>query len=259
PRALDEAVFILGPDFGPEVRRQLTAIGERHGIAAHFAVQEVAKGTAHAVAQAGSFLDGECVVVFADTLFYMDEAPDLDADAVVWVKHVDDPRRFGVVVKEGDRITDFVEKPSEPISNEAIIGIYYLRDAAVLRREIDYLLEHHVTGVGGEYQLTDALDRMLKDGRTFKTAAVSEWLDCGTIPAIKATSKLILAKEGENRKQGTVENSTLVEPVFIGPNATVRDSVVGPYAAVHGDAVITGSIVRNTIVFERATVEAACL
>ena len=259
PRALDEAVFILGPDFGPEVRRQLTAIGERHGIAAHFAVQEVAKGTAHAVAQAGSFLDGECVVVFADTLFYMDEAPDLDADPVVWVKHLDDPRRFGVVVKEGDRITDFVEKPSEPISNEAIIGIYYLRDAAVLRREIDYLLEHHVTGVGGEYQLTDALDRMLKDGRTFKTAAVSEWLDCGTIPAIKATSKLILAKEGENRKQGTVENSTLVEPVFIGPNATVRDSVVGPYAAVHGDAVITGSIVRNTIVFERATVEAACL
>lgn len=107
PRALDEAVFILGPDFGPEVRRQLTAIGERHGIAAHFAVQEVAKGTAHAVAQAGSFLDGECVVVFADTLFYMDEAPDLDADAVVWVKHVDDPRRFGVVVKEGDRITDW--------------------------------------------------------------------------------------------------------------------------------------------------------
>lgn len=259
PRALDEAVFILGPDFGQDVRDSLTAISERFGITAHFAIQDVAKGTAHAVAMAADHLDGECVVVFADTLFYMEGTPDLDADAVIWVKHVDDPRRFGVVVKDGERITDFVEKPSEPISNEAIIGIYYLRDAAALRTEIDYLIDNDVTGIGGEFQLTDALDRMLKEGQVFKTASVTEWLDCGTIPAIKETSKIILAKDGENGKNGTVENSTLIEPVFIGPDATVRDSVVGPYVAIHGAAVIEGSAVKNTIVFERATVEAAVL
>src|SRR5690554_473109 len=173
PRGLDEAVFILGPDFGQEVRDSLTDISERHGLAASFGVQERALGTAHAVYQAGDHLDGECVIVFADTLFYMDEKPSLDdADAVIWVKHVDDPRRFGVVVKdENEHITDFVEKPAEPISNEAIIGIYYVRDGAALKREIDYIIDHNVTGHGSEYQLTDALDRMLKGGAVFKTAS----------------------------------------------------------------------------------------
>ena len=258
-RALDEAVFVLGPDFGDAVREQLTAICARHGLTAHFAIQEQALGTAHAVIQAGEALAGECVLVFADTLFAMDETPDLDADAVVWVKHVDDPRRFGVVVKDGDRISAFVEKPQEPVSNEAIIGIYYVRDGATLRQEIQYLLDHDVTGVGGEYQLTDALDRMLKAGQTFKTASVSEWLDCGTIPALKDTTKVMLDKEGEARQAGTVENSTLVEPVFIGPEAVVRDSVVGPYAAVHGEATVAGSSITNTIIFEGATVEGSAL
>jgi glucose-1-phosphate thymidylyltransferase len=262
-RTLDEAVFILGPDFGEGVRRQLADICERHGLAAGFAVQERALGTAHAVIQAADALDGECILVFADTLFSMAEAPDLDADAVVWVKHVDDPRRFGVVVKEGGaeggRITAFVEKPQEPISNEAIIGIYYVRDAATLRQEIQYLLDHDVTGAGGEYQLTDALDRMLKAGQRFKTAAVSEWLDAGTMPALKETTWVVLDKDGEARQEGTVEHSTLVEPVFVGPEAVVRGSVVGPYVAIHGKATVTGSSLRNTIVFEGATVEQSAL
>ena len=255
----DEAVFILGPDFGDDVRRQLTAICERFGIAASFGVQETALGTAHAVAQAGDKLAGECVLVFADTLFVMDAAPDLDADAVVWVMEVEDPSRFGVVVKDGDRITDFVEKPDTPISNEAIVGIYYVKDGERLASEIAYLMDNEVTGKGDEYQLTDALDRMLKDGATFKTARVTEWLDCGTIPAIKDTTHVVLGKEGENRKEGTVENSHLIEPVFIGEGAVVRDSVVGPYVAVHGGARVVESAVRNTIVFGHAEVDSTAL
>ncbi len=261
PRGLDEAVFVLGPDFGQGVRDRLSEICQRHGIDAAFGVQETALGTAHAVAQAGDHLTGECVIVFADTLFYMDEQPDLDAaDAVVWVKHVDDPRRFGVVVKDGEgRITDFVEKPEEPISNEAIIGIYYVKDGATLAREIDTIIRDEVRGAGGEFQLTDALDRMLKAGSVFRTASVTEWLDAGTIPAMKATSKVILEKEQGREVEGTVENSVLIEPVFVGPEAVVKDSVVGPYAAVHGGARIEGSVLRETIVFGEATVEGAAL
>lgn len=259
PRALDEAVYILGPDFGGDVRKSLTEISERFGMRAHFAVQERALGTGHAVIQAADHLDGECVVVFADTLFAMDVAPDLDADAVVWVKWVDDPRRFGVVVKEGERITAFVEKPQEPISNEAIIGIYYVREGVRLREALQYLLDHHVTGVGDEYQLTDALDRMLTEGSVFKTASVTEWLDCGTIPALMETSGVVLAKDGENRKEGTVEGTTLVEPVYVGPGATVRHSVVGPNVAVEAGATVEGSVLSDTIVFEKALVAGAAL
>ena len=256
----DEAVFILGPDFGDAVRDELTEICGRFDISASFGVQDRALGTAHAVAQAGDRLEGECVLVFADTLFSMESAPDLDADAVVWVKTVEDPSRFGVAVKDdAGRITDFVEKPDTPISNEAIVGIYYIRDGARLGREIQYLIDHDVTGKGDEFQLTDALDRMLKDGATFKTASVSEWLDCGTIPAIKETSGIVIAKEGENRKEGTVENSTIIEPVYVGPDAVIRDSVVGPYTAVHGRATVTGSSVKNTIVFADSHVEDSAL
>ena len=255
----EEAVFILGPDFGDDVRQQLTEICGRFGIGASFGVQETARGTAHAIAQAGDRLAGECVLVFADTLFTMDKAPDLDADAVVWVMEVEDPSRFGVVVKDGDRITDFVEKPDTPISNEAIVGIYYVKEGERLGREITHLMDNDITGKGDEFQLTDALDRMLKDGASFKTARVTEWLDCGTIPAIKDTSKVVLGHDGEARTEGTVENSQIIEPVFIGPGAVVRDSVVGPFAAVHGGATVTESAVRNTIVFEGATIDGSAL
>lgn len=256
----EEAVFVLGPDFGDDVRRQLTSICERYGMDASFAVQERAEGTAHAVAQAGDKLEGECVLVFADTLFTMDAAPDLDADAVVWVMEVEDPSRFGVVVKDdADRIARFVEKPDTPISNEAIVGIYYVKEAGRLRAEIEGLMADDVRGKGDEYQLTDALDRMLQDGATFKTARVSEWLDCGTIPAIKSTTEIVLDHDGEARTEGTVENSRIIEPVFIGEGAVVRDSVVGPYAAVHGGATISESAVRHTIVFGDARIEGSAL
>ena len=254
PQGLGEAVFILGPDFGQEVRDRLTEICSKEGITAHFGVQEQALGTAHAVYQAGDHLQGEVVVVFADTLFYMDEQPDLDADAVIWVKTVDDPRRFGVVVKEGDRITDFVEKPATPISNEAIIGIYYMKEGERLQREIAYLMEHDVTGHGGEYQLTDALDRMLKDGAVFKTAAVTDWLDCGTIPALKETTGIVLGKDGEARTEGTLDEAVLIQPVYLGPGATVRRSVVGPNVSIEAGAVVEDSVVKDAILFAHSHV-----
>ena len=256
-----EAVFVLGPDFGTEVRDDLTAICARHGIAAHFAVQETARGTAHAVAAAGEHLAGEVVVVFADTLFTMDTVAPFTSDAVIWVQTVEDPSRFGVVVKSGERITDFVEKPDTPVSNEAIVGIYYIRDGDTLRAAIQHLLDHDVTGKGGEYQITDAFDRMLKAGQTFTTAAVSEWLDCGTIPALMETSAVVLGQPGQNAKHGTVEaGSTLVEPVFMGPGAVVRGgSTVGPNVALEAGAVVDRSTVRDSIVFADGTVTGSTL
>ena len=257
----DEAVFILGPDFGPEVRDGLTAICARHGIAASFGVQSDARGTAHAVAQAGDALAGEVVIVFADTLFTMDPVADFGSDAVVWVMTVDDPSRFGVVVKDGERITDFVEKPDTPISNEAIVGIYYVRDGAVLGREIQYLLDHNVTGKGDEYQITDAFDRMLKAGQTFTTASVTEWLDCGTIPALMETSGVVLGQDGQNAKHGTVEaGATIVEPVFMGEGAVVRGaSTVGPNVSLEAGAVVENSTLRDSIVFAKGTVRDSTL
>jgi len=256
PRPITEAVFVLGPDFGQEVRDELTAVCRRHGATAHFAVQDVARGTAHAVACAGDHMDGEGIVVFADTLFFM--KPDLDlegADVVAWVKHVDDPSRFGVAVREGDRVVRLVEKPAELISTEALIGIYWCRDLGMLQQAIQYLFDENLTGHGDEYQLTDAFDRMLKQDRVFKTATVTEWLDCGTIPALLDTTRVILRHENHAPDPARVSDNAIIhEPVFLGEGATISGGVVGPHASVEAGARITNSHVSDSIVFGDATV-----
>ncbi len=262
PRPITEAVFVLG-DFPPEVNQALTAICERHGMRASFVRQDQALGTGHAIHCARDYLDGEVVTVFADTLFIVDGPASLEgSDIVAWVKHVEDPSRFGVAVRDGDRITALVEKPAELVSNEALIGIYYVRDGNELRNSIQQLMDDDITGHGGEYQLTDAFDILLKKGLVFKTAGVSEWLDCGTIKAFMETSFHILATYYDAAQQAGlvgVENSRLIQPVFIAPGATVHDSTVGPNVVVESGASISRSTVSNSIIFSGSRVEASDL
>ncbi|MFB6273343.1 MAG: sugar phosphate nucleotidyltransferase, partial [Salinibacter sp.] len=154
---------------------------DERGITPHFPVQEEALGTAHAVGCAEGHLHGEGVVVFADTLFDLEREVTLgDADVVAFVREVDDPRRFGIAVRDGERVTELVEKPDDPVSNEALVGIYYIRELAKIEEGIDYLIENDLKGAGGEYQLTDALDYRLQQGDLFTTANVDAWMDCGT-------------------------------------------------------------------------------
>jgi glucose-1-phosphate thymidylyltransferase len=258
PRSLDEGVFVLGPDFGEEVRRQLTAICDRHGMKAYFTVQEKALGTAHAVYCARDYMDGEGIIAYADTVFDMEPGVNLEgADVVAMVKFVEDPSRFGVAVREGDRITAFVEKPAELISNEALIGVYYLKEMAVLRAEIESLIKENVIK-NGEYYLTDAFDRLLNAGRVFKTASVTEWLDCGTISALMDTTRVILSKE-KDLHLGEIVGSVIHDPVYVGPGARVIDAVVGPNVSIEAGATVSGSIIRDSIIFANAYVENAIL
>ena len=252
PRPMTDGVFILGPDFGPEVRESLTSICAKHGAKAHFAVQDVALGTAHAVACAGDELEGEGIVVFADTLFYMNPGVDLtEADVVAWVKHVDDPSAYCVAVREGDRIVKLVEKPQVLISTEALIGIYYVKDLAVLRNAIQYLFDNKVTGVGNEYQLTDAFDRLLKEDKVFKTANVTHWLDCGTIKALSETTHFILDHENHTASR---EGVNIVPPVFLGKGVVLEGGTIGPHVSIEAGAKVKNSTVKNTVVFGNASI-----
>jgi glucose-1-phosphate thymidylyltransferase len=177
------------------------------------------------------------------------------------VKHVDDPSRFGVAVREegGDRVVRLVEKPDEPISNEAIIGIYYVKQLEDLQTEIQYLIDNNVRGKGGELQLTDAFDRMLQDGKRFTTEGVDAWMDCGTIPALLDTTKRILHREQEELHQGTVKDSIIHDPVYIGPGATVDSAVVGPNVSIEAGATVRDAVVRDSIVFPDGSVESSVL
>lgn len=255
PGEPDAGVFVLGPDFGKDVRDQLTDICDRHRMSAHFVVQEESQGTAHAVHCAAEHLSGEGIVVFADTLFdmpRMDELP--DADVIAWVKHVDDPSRFGVAVREGDRIVAFVEKPKELISNEALIGIYYCRDLSLLGKAIDGLIRDDIRGHGGEFQLTDAFDRLLKDGLTFKTATVDQWLDCGTIPALLETTHIILDKEVGATVSEVPDDVVVIPPVFLADGVQLEKAVIGPNVSIEAGATVRNAVIQNSILFSEARV-----
>jgi glucose-1-phosphate thymidylyltransferase len=255
-RTIDEIVFILGPDFGQEIKDALKAMSDRQNAKATFRVQETAEGTAHAVYCAEEDLDGECIIVFADTIFDMEGSVSIeDADSVVWLKEVEDPSRFGVAVEKDGKITDFVEKPDEPISNLAIIGVYYFKDGAQLKKEIEYLLDNDIRGKGNEFQLTDALDRLLKDDKVFKKATVDQWLDCGTLPAWRETSGIITEKEYEEIDEDCFPDTKIIPPVYIGDDVELENCIVGPKASIAEGSTLKKCTVKNSLIQEHATLE----
>lgn len=255
-RPIGEIVFILGPDFGQEIKDILSAMSRRHNARATFRVQDKAEGTAHAVYCAERDLEGECIIVFADTIFDMKGKVSVeDADSVIWLKEVEDPSRFGVAVHKNDKITDFVEKPDKPISNLAIIGVYYFKDGSQLKKEIEYLLENNIRGHGGEFQLTDALDRLLKGGKVFKKATVDEWLDCGTLPAWLETSGIIVEKEDGSYNEADYKETKIIPPVYIGDDVEIENCIIGPHTSIGSGSRLKKCTVTNSLIQEYASLE----
>lgn len=250
-QAVDEIAFVVSPGLDLEVHDQLKEIAGQNGATGKVFVQEEALGTGHAVLCAESALEGNVVVAFADTLFRADFVLDNQADGIIWVNRVDDPSAFGVVQLNPDgTVSRFVEKPQTPVSDLAIIGIYYFRDGANLKKELRSLIENGQS-VKGEYQLTDALENMKKAGIRFRTSRVEEWLDCGNKENTVQTNQRILATiSGEELVHPSVQmhSSVIIEPCFIGKDVVLTDSVVGPYVSIGNGSTVTRSIIGNSII-----------
>lgn len=247
---VDEIAFIIG-NFGLEVEENLCAISQSLGAKASIYYQHEALGTAHAILCAKDSLNGNVTVAFADTLFKADFKLDTTQDGIIWVHKVKDPSNFGVVRtdKQG-LITDFIEKPKEFVSDEAIIGIYYFKDGENLKNELQYLIDNNISK-GGEYQLTDALQNMLKKGIRFSTGEVDEWLDCGNKDAMVFTNQRILVLNHIDElisNSATTLNSIIVRPCYIGNNVEIKNSIVGPHVSIGADSIIEDSIITNSII-----------
>lgn len=258
---IEEVAYVVHPSFGPQVEEELKAIATSIGGKGTIHYQEQALGTAHAILCAQSALEGPVIVAFADTLFRAQLKLDKDCDGVIWVNKVDDPRPFGVVkLDDQGIITEFVEKPQEFVSDLAIIGIYYFADGERLRREMQYLIDNDIKDKG-EYQLTNAMENMKRQGARFKAGSVDVWMDCGNKNAMVDTNTKVLGfLHGDpGLVAGSVkrQNSVVIEPCFIGENVTLTNSVVGPHVSVGAGSVITGSVVRNSILGTDARVDDA--
>lgn len=248
---VDEIAYIIG-DFGHEVEQKLIDIAESLGAKGTIYYQESPMGTAHAIAQAEKSLKGPVVVAFADTLFKADFTLDSSSDGVIWVKQVEDPSAFGVVkVNKENIITDFIEKPKSFVSDLAIIGIYYFKDGENLKDEIMYLIDNNIIK-GGEYQLTDALENMKLKGKKLSPGKVDAWMDCGNKDATVDTNKQILEYEKGNpsltSSTAIIENSLIIQPCYIGPNAVIRNSKIGPHVSIGTGTVIESSNIENSLI-----------
>ena len=256
---VDEIVFIVG-HFGKETEDHLKKIASDLGAIGSIYYQEEALGTAHAILCAKETLTGKVVIAFADTLFKADFKMDDSQDGIIWVQKIEDPKAFGVVkVNDKNVITDFVEKPEHFVSDLAIIGIYYIKDGANLRKELQYLIDNDIKDKG-EYQLTSALENMKNKGVKFTPGKVEEWLDCGNKDSTVFTNQRILEfNKGKNliSKTHTSINSVIIEPCYIGENVQLINSVVGPYVSIGNNSVIEDSVIKNSIVQTHAKISFA--
>jgi glucose-1-phosphate thymidylyltransferase len=250
---LDNIAFIVGPSqqfFGEEVQYNLLVVAKQLGAKGSIHVQSEALGTAHAIYQAEQVLTGNVIVAFADTLFRADFKLDASVDGTIWVKEVEDPRAFGVVQLDSDGIIeDFVEKPENPLSNLAIIGIYYFKDGESVKSEIKYLLDNKIMEKG-EYQLTNVLDSLKDKGAKFTPGKVIEWWDCGNKNATVNTNQRVLANASEKLISDSLENtnSEIIEPCYIGEGVKLINAKVGPYVSIGDNTTIEDSVIANSII-----------
>jgi glucose-1-phosphate thymidylyltransferase len=261
---IEEVAYIIHRSFGAEVEKKLVTVAEKLGAKGSIYYQDEPLGTAHAIMCAKESLDGNTLVVFADTLFKAGFKLDRSKDGIIWVQKVEDPKPFGVVkVDSNNVITDFVEKPQQFVSDLAIIGIYYFKDGAYLRSELQYLLDNDIKEKG-EYQLTNALENMKRKGYKFEPGKVAEWLDCGNKNSTVYTNSRILqfmhdAKEKMVDDSVINEGSLIIQPSFIGRNVTLKRSVVGPYASIGDGTSIENSVIGNCIIQAQTKIKNAVI
>ena len=262
---IDEIAFIIHPDFGKTVETELIQIAEKLGAKGSICYQKEALGTGHAIMCAKEALDGPVVIAYADTLFRADFSLNTAADSVICVKKVDDPSAFGVVkLNENHQIVGFVEKPKDFVSDQAVIGIYYFKDVAILKEKLQQILDENVTN-GGEYQINDGIKRMMADGKVFKTGTVDEWMDCGNKAITVETNTRMLGflkADGDEQMVASsvhLTDSKIIEPCFIGENVVLKNSTIGPNVSVGNNCVIDNSIVKNSLIQTHTSIKNANL
>ncbi len=239
---IEEIHFIIG-DFGKEVEELLKDTAKKIGSKGYIHYQYEALGTGHALFCAREVLEGPVFVVFADTIFKGRIDIDKSVDGIIWTMSVSEPEKYGVVKTDENKIiTDFVEKPKDAISNDAIVGLYYFKEAADLREEIDYIVNNDLRE-NNEYQLTNCLESLKEKGNRLKCASLEEWLDCGNKKELLNTQKRLLEIEYSDKKY------------FIDATSEIKDSSIGEGVSIESNVQIINSTLKNCIIYSNAIIK----
>lgn len=228
-------------------------------LKAAFIEQVVQDGTAGAVALARPRVDQPVLIIFVDTIFDADLSVISGStdDGIVWTKEVEDYQRFGVVVTDtAGYMTKIVEKPREPVSKRANIGLYYVRNWRLLFEGIGHVLGQ--ASNGGEYYLTDAFQYMIDHGAKLKVLDVAGWYDAGKLDTLLDTNRVMLGK-GRARVPAGLEGATIVEPVYIEDGVKCSGATIGPNVSIGAGTVVRNATLRHSIVGSRSVIAGSTL
>lgn len=260
---IDEVVVVVGGPMKKQIIEYSTStFSDRFEFT--FVEQSEPEGLGHSIHVAEDAVRGDsALIALGDMLFKNGYASFIEAHerldgygGSIGVKTVEEPQHYGVVEldDDGERIVNLVEKPSDPPSDKAISGVYIIDDTDKLFDSLSELVENDIRGAGDEFQLTDALQRMVSDGGVLGTFEVENWYDCGR-PSTLLEANRVLLENLETRSNGKTDDAVVIPPVDIGDGVEIRSSVVGPNVSIDEGTCLTNSIVSESIVGRHATVE----
>ncbi len=256
---INEFVFIIGY-MGDKIESYISTTYPN--IKVDYVIQTTGRGTGHAIYLAKEHIKGcgEILIVLGDTIVDVNLKPVLEADmSMLGVKKVDDPRLFGVAELGPDGyIKRMVEKPTIPKSNLALVGMYKIKESDQLIDALEYNITNKITNQN-EYQLTDALMRMVELGVKFKTFDVDNWFDCGKKEILLDTNSILLKRLNYDTSKYKFENTIIIPPVFIGDDCRIANSIIGPNVSIGDHAILNYAIVQEGIIGPYAQIEYAIL
>lgn len=271
---IKEVGIIISPDTGGEIKETI-GDGVKWGVNITYILQETADGLAHAVRTGKDFLgDSPFVMYLGDNLIgcgiekFVDTFTTANADAVILLKQVDNPQAFGVAEVDAEgRIIRLEEKPKDPRSNLALVGVY------IFSHQIHAAIDRIKPSARGELEITDAIQDLISSGRPVKSHVLDTWwLDTGKKDDLLAANSIVLDEwfkrdirgdvDGKSTVTGRVtleegvkvRNSTLRGPLVIGAGAVVEDSFIGPFTSIGSGTRIKKSIIENCVILAGAEI-----
>ncbi len=273
---IQEVGVILSPETGDQIRQALEPNPWR--LTFTFILQPEPLGLAHAVKTAAEFLDDTPFLMYLGDNLLEDTLSGLaqqflehNLDALLLAKEVEDPRKFGVVVLDEHRqLVDLVEKPQEPPSSLALVGVYFFSP------KILEMVEGLEPSWRGEYEITDAIRRLLQHGGRIEVVPLQGWwLDTGKKDDLLLANRRVLETLEGQDIAGTLEGRSVIEgpvriapesrlrnvriigPVVIGEHADLEDAEIGPFVSIGGGCRIRKAKIVGSVLLDGVTVQAA--
>lgn len=245
---INEFIFVVGY-LGEKIQDYVKS--NYLNIQAHFVYQNDRQGIGHAIRLTKHIVDGdEVLIVLGDTICEYDIQRVIQSpESMVGVRKVDDPRNFGVAEMDSDgNVSHVVEKPQIPKSNMALVGVYKIKESAMLYECLEMMMKEGLR-THGEYSITDALDCMIRRGTRFKAFRVENWFDCGKRETLLESNATLLKKFGGSiMSSQAYENTVIIQPVRIGKGCDIRNSIIGPNVTIGDYTTVESSIIKNSII-----------